>query len=359
MVSRPAMSPVSPVWPRKPNLWAFWVLRLVLLLSLKSWAEDTLQHCTWLLVLNKFEKVGLHLSKDRFQDHEPIDTVAKVFQKLTDSPIDPSENYLSFPYYLQINFSCPGQLSIDSCWVGSFYCPILGFSATIHDAIATESTLFIRQNQLVYYFTGTYSTLFDKSHGSSRWVRVLPSECIKRLCPVYFSGNGSEYVLALTTGKNEGYIHIGTITGKNCSIDWATYITDERNLLLLVKIDSGQFYLVNFNTEFKTLNILYKIPEFIPEAKELDFLVLLDTVTYTNTPMTPKGLFFNTLNNMLYIWGNFILQSYNREEFIFLADFPKESTIKYMVNSFKGQMAVVTENEEELQDDHLHQHVPF
>nr|AAH22688.1 A230107C01Rik protein [Mus musculus] len=153
------MSPVSPVWPRKPNLWAFWVLRLVLLLSLKSWAEDTLQHCTWLLVLNKFEK-----------------------------------------------------LSIDSCWVGSFYCPILGFSATIHDAIATESTLFIRQNQLVYYFTGTYSTLFDKSHGSSRWVRVLPSECIKRLCPVYFSGNGSEYVLALTTGKNEGYIHIGTIT---------------------------------------------------------------------------------------------------------------------------------------------------
>jgi hypothetical protein len=33
----------------------------------------------------------LHLSKDRFQDHEPIDTVAKVFQKLTDSPIDPSE----------------------------------------------------------------------------------------------------------------------------------------------------------------------------------------------------------------------------------------------------------------------------
>ncbi|XP_006540145.1 cation channel sperm-associated protein subunit gamma 1 isoform X10 [Mus musculus] len=366
MVSRPAMSPVSPVWPRKPNLWAFWVLRLVLLLSLKSWAEDTLQHCTWLLVLNKFEKVGLHLSKDRFQDHEPIDTVAKVFQKLTDSPIDPSENYLSFPYYLQINFSCPGQLSIDSCWVGSFYCPILGFSATIHDAIATESTLFIRQNQLVYYFTGTYSTLFDKSHGSSRWVRVLPSECIKRLCPVYFSGNGSEYVLALTTGKNEGYIHIGTITdglvsfemvpdgwsvceklpGKNCSIDWATYITDERNLLLLVKIDSGQFYLVNFNTEFKTLNILYKIPEFIPEAKELDFLVLLDTVTYTNTPMTPKGLFFNTLNNMLYIWGNFILQSYNREEFIFLADFPKESTIKYMVNSFKGQMAVVTENEE-------------
>lgn len=32
---------------------------------------------------------------------------------------------------------------------------------------------------------------------------------------MYVSGNGSEYVLALTTGKNEGYVHIGTITGKS------------------------------------------------------------------------------------------------------------------------------------------------
>uniref|UniRef100_M0R5H3 Cation channel sperm associated auxiliary subunit gamma n=1 Tax=Rattus norvegicus TaxID=10116 RepID=M0R5H3_RAT len=177
MVFWPAMSPVSPVWPRKPNLCAFWVLRLVLLLSLKSRTEGTLQNCHWLVVLNKFEN-----------------------------------KYLSFPYYLQINFTCPGELSIDSCWVGSYYCPILGFSATIHDAIATESTLFIRQNQLVYYFTGTYTTLFDKSRGSRGWVRVLSSECIKKLCPVFVGGNGSEYILALTTGKNEGYIHIGTIT---------------------------------------------------------------------------------------------------------------------------------------------------
>ncbi|XP_076787114.1 cation channel sperm-associated auxiliary subunit gamma isoform X3 [Arvicanthis niloticus] len=533
-VSCPAMSPVSPVWPRKPNLWVFWVLRLVLLLSLKTWAmEDVLQHCTWRLVLNKFSKVGLHLSKDRFHDQEPIDAVSEVFHKLTDSPVDPEEKYLSFPYYLQINFTCPGQsseelarkghlmgmkplvlinymhsvnfyqwkmenlqvlmeaapmrstgyclaeamcvlnwytpmpvrngsvvssvdiytngigpfipkkrfyvnmngfltrdasgkaiftigyeslvlksayfksvgsrplwytvnhapvlilggfdnekaillsdsnfqdyvfleLSIDSCWVGSFYCPTLGFSATIHDAIATESTLFIRQNQLVYYYTGAYSTLYDKNRRSRSWVRVLPSECIKKLCPVFVSGNGSEYILALTTGKNEGYIHIGTITeglvsfqmvpedwsvcqklpGNNCTIDWATYIADERNLLLLVKIVTGQFYLVNFNLEFKTLKILYEIPKFIPEGQQMDFLVLLGTETYTTTPMKPKGLYFNTLNNMLYIWGNFILQSYDREHFIFLVDFPKESTIKYMINSYNGHMAAVTENEE-------------
>lgn len=58
------------------------------------------------------------------------------------------------------------ELSIDSCWVGSFYCPQASFTATIYDAIATESTLFIRQNQLVYYFTGTYITLHESNHGS-------------------------------------------------------------------------------------------------------------------------------------------------------------------------------------------------
>lgn len=50
------------------------------------------------------------------------------------------------------------------------------------------------------------------------WVRVLSSECIKKLCPVFVGGNGSEYILALTTGKNEGYIHIGTITGKKACV---------------------------------------------------------------------------------------------------------------------------------------------
>lgn len=111
MVFWPAMSPVSPVWRRKPNLWAFWVLRLVLLLSLKSRTKGTLQHCNWFVVLNKFEEVGLHLTKDRYVDHQPIDTVTEVFRKLVDSPIDPQEKYMSFPYYLQINFTCPGQNS--------------------------------------------------------------------------------------------------------------------------------------------------------------------------------------------------------------------------------------------------------
>lgn len=149
MVCCPAMSPVSPVWPRKPKLWAFCVLLLVLLLPWKSWAVEHFQHCHWLVVLNNFDKVGSLPTKARFLDQEPIDTVTELFQKLADLPIDPQEvrelgsrisegswaskyqgdpesvylltgyfahlslqKYMSFPYYLKVSFSCTEQVRV-------------------------------------------------------------------------------------------------------------------------------------------------------------------------------------------------------------------------------------------------------
>ncbi|XP_059986615.1 cation channel sperm-associated auxiliary subunit gamma [Lagenorhynchus albirostris] len=262
------------------------------------------------------------------------------------------------------------ELSIDSCWVGSFYCPQTSFTATIYDAIATESTLFIRQNQLIYYFTGTYTTLHESNRGSGRWVRVLANECIKKLCPVHFHSNGSEYVMALTTGKHEGYVHFGTITdGRvsfellprqrsvcngilvvNCSITWAVFIAGDYNLLLLVEIEDPStrkyFQVVSYDLVSDYLVVLYTIPEFIPDARGLEFLMVLGTESYTNFPMVPKGMSYNPYNNLLFIWGNFLLQSYNSKNFIYLADFPKELSIKYLVNSFYGDTAIVTETEE-------------
>ncbi|KAG3255972.1 cation channel sperm associated auxiliary subunit gamma, transcript variant X1 [Ictidomys tridecemlineatus] len=263
------------------------------------------------------------------------------------------------------------ELSIDSCWVGSFYCPQADFSATIYDAISTESTLFIRQNQLIYYYTGTYATLYDSSHSSGKWVRVLASECIKRLCPVYFSSNGSDHVIALTTGKHEGYLHLGTITDglvsfellprnqttckrmlvDRCSIIWAIFIPGQHILMMLVETqyddsDPKYYQLASYDLITEEMTIHYTLPLFIPDARGLEFLMILGTESYTNTPMIPKGLSFNLYNNLLFIWGNFLLQSYNAENFIYLADFPKESSIKYMVNSFRGDVAIVTETEE-------------
>uniref|UniRef100_A0A4X1T6X3 Cation channel sperm associated auxiliary subunit gamma n=1 Tax=Sus scrofa TaxID=9823 RepID=A0A4X1T6X3_PIG len=222
------------------------------------------------------------------------------------------------------------ELSIDSCWVGSFYCPQANFTATIYDAIATESTLFIRQNQLIYYFTGTYTTLHETNHGSGRWVRILANECVKKLCPVHFHSNGSEYVMALTTGKHEGYVHFGTITDGRVSFE---LLPRQQSVCNGIRVSD---YLV----------ILYTIPEFIPDARGLEFLMILGTESYTNVPMVPKGMSYNEYNNLLFIWGNFLLQSYNKENYIYLADFPKELSIKYLVNSFHGDMAIVTETEE-------------
>ncbi|XP_021562808.1 cation channel sperm-associated protein subunit gamma [Carlito syrichta] len=262
------------------------------------------------------------------------------------------------------------ELSIDSCWVGSFYCPQTVFTATIYDAIATESTLFIRQNQLVYYFTGSYPILHESDRSSGRWVRVLATECIKMLCPAHFHGNGSEYIMALTTGKHEGYVHFGTITDgqvsfemlprqqsvceqigvDKCSIIWAEYLPSGRQLLLLVehKHPTAVNYcqVVRYNIAKDDLEILYTIPAFVPEAGGLAFLMILGTESYTNTSMAPKGMSYNPYNNLLFIWGNFLLQSSNKQNFIYLADFPKEQSIKYLVRSFRGDMAIVTETEE-------------
>lgn len=38
--------------------------------------------------------------------------------------------------------------------------------------------------------------------------------------------------------------------------------------------------------------------------------------------------------------------SHDNENFVYLADFPKELSIKYLVNSFRGDTAIVTETEE-------------
>ncbi|XP_060041849.1 cation channel sperm-associated auxiliary subunit gamma isoform X1 [Erinaceus europaeus] len=412
------------MWRRLRALRVLGALLAVLWAPTRLWAVSDYPDCSWTVLLNKFEKVGLKVS-DRFSEQLPLNSVSKVFSLLVGAPIDPDEVYMGFPYYLRIYYYCDGrifdlkpryflnsasrplwftvehtpvlilggipeekvilvsdtnfkdyslvELSIDSCWVGSFYCPQSNFTATIYDTIALESTLFIRQNQLVYYFTGNYSTLLEKNHSSERWVRVLADECIKKLCPEFFPSNGSEYIMAITTGKQEGYLYLGTITdgrvsfqmlpkqrpvcvvlqgtqaAANCSIIWSLYISSDRKLLMLVEEPQPtkkKFSLVTYELDTDVLSIFYIIPEFIPDARGLQFLMFLGSESYTTTLMDPKGLFYNPYNHLLFIWGNFLLQSHSNENFIYLADFPKELTIKYLVNSYRGDIAVVTENEE-------------
>ncbi|XP_075462956.1 cation channel sperm-associated auxiliary subunit gamma-like isoform X2 [Ascaphus truei] len=105
----------------------------------------------------------------------------------------------------------PIEVAIDSCWMGTLSCPQHEFSSTIFNAIATESTLFIRQNQLVYYFTGNYSILPLKVPPSTLWTRVLNNVCVEKILPVLFPSHGKEHVLALGGGWQKGEIFLGTI----------------------------------------------------------------------------------------------------------------------------------------------------
>ncbi|XP_059008788.1 cation channel sperm-associated auxiliary subunit gamma isoform X4 [Mustela lutreola] len=496
------MYPAGPAWPRLRILRALWALLAVLFASWRLWAFQDIQECTWQVVLNKFETVGKSGVSDRFFHQQPVATLDSVFSPLVDAPTDQGEKYLSFPYYLKINYSCNGesseaqvrkghltglkpvvlvtfqspvnfhhwkieqlqiqmeaapfrseeqQCTAEQVCVMSWYTPmpikngsvlmrvdvssnglgpfiptkrfqvnINGFlqrqqDNTLHFTVGNEifnlipryfmnvpsrplwytvdqapvlilggipeekSVLltdtsfkdsFLVENQLVYYFTGTYLTLHESNHGSGSWVRVLANECIKSLCPVHFHSNGSEYVMALTSGKREGYVHFGTITDGhvsfqvlpkhrsvcegiqvfNCSIIWAVFIAGDYILLMLVELQDpttrNYFQVVSYDLVSDNLVILYTIPEFIPDARGLEFLMILGTESYTNFTMVPKGMFYNPYNNLLFIWGNFLLQSYNNENFIYLADFPKDQSIKYLVNSFHGETAIVTETEE-------------
>ncbi|XP_062454179.1 cation channel sperm-associated auxiliary subunit gamma [Rhea pennata] len=264
------------------------------------------------------------------------------------------------------------EVDIDSCWIGSLTCPWTEFSSTILDAIATESTLFIRQNQLVYYFTGNYSILHMDTQGSTLWTRVLNRVCVSKLNPVPFSHNGSEYVIAIGGGQQKAEFFLGTVRdgvvhfsdsiraekktvceyfefSASCKIQWAVYIPEENKTLLLVqqeKHNTTSYHIVACEHENLHFSIVYNVPYFRPKATEKSFVMLMGFEEYSDTPMVLRGLSYNPFSTIFYIWGNAILQSYDIKNYIFLSEFSGESVIKYFIQSYRGEIVCVTETEE-------------
>ncbi|XP_065427411.1 cation channel sperm-associated auxiliary subunit gamma isoform X1 [Chrysemys picta bellii] len=263
------------------------------------------------------------------------------------------------------------EVGIDSCWIGSRNCAPNVFSSSVVDAIATESVLFLRQNQLVYYFTGNYSVLSPRAPGSSLWTRVLNNICVSQLNPVHFPHNGSEYVIALGGGLQEGKFFLGTIRdgvvqfreshgrGRktvcehlkiSCTILWAVYITEEEMIVLLVKgkkkNSESDYYLMAYDQVGATFWMLYSIPRFIPKDTDKGFVMLLGLEEYTDSPLIPRGLSYNPFSTIFYIWGNVILQSYDLVNYIHLSGFPQQSPISYFVLSYVGEFVCVTDSEE-------------
>ncbi|XP_060113741.1 cation channel sperm-associated auxiliary subunit gamma-like [Heteronotia binoei] len=261
----------------------------------------------------------------------------------------------------------PIEVAIDSCWIGSLSCPQQNFSSSIVDTIATESTLFIRQNQLVYYFTGSYSALHMETSGSVLWTRILNNICVKKLSPVDFSINNTEYVIAIGGGWQEGEFFLisvkdgivkvsGSMKPKNgtvcrflllkCTILWVVFATTRNRFILLVKgLMRGEHYIVGYSRE--TFELKYRIPKLVPKAaSDKGFVMLLGKEQYTNRTLVPRGLALNPFTVKLYIWGNVILQSNDAMNYVYLSSFPSTSFIKYFVHSYQGHYACVTDNEE-------------
>ncbi|KAM3829466.1 cation channel sperm-associated auxiliary subunit gamma [Vipera latastei] len=260
------------------------------------------------------------------------------------------------------------EVGIDSCWIGSVLCPQGTFSSSIVDTIATESTLFIRQNQLVYYFTGHYPILHRETEGSELWTRVLNNVCVKKLVPVFFPHNNSEYVIALGGGSQDGEFFL--ITCKDgvvkvsqslrerrrtvcfsmfkaaCSILWASLIHEDKFHLLVMRKSNNATFVISYDRKHQKFQELYRIPAYIPKASDKGFVMLLGTEVYTTKRLIARGLAYNPFSKAFYIWGNVILQSQDMTNYIYLSNFPSDSPIKDFILSFNGPFALVTDLEE-------------
>ena len=118
----------------------------------------------------------------------------------------------------------------------------------IVEAISTESTLFIRQNQLLHRFVGNYSllplrvrpsgntpspprrTFYHRSRShpvpvsppsswavrpAASWEQVLRSVCVSGLVPVFMPFHGREYFYIMGGGWHKGTLYRAEVYGQS------------------------------------------------------------------------------------------------------------------------------------------------
>ncbi|XP_069763579.1 cation channel sperm-associated auxiliary subunit gamma-like [Narcine bancroftii] len=264
------------------------------------------------------------------------------------------------------------ELNIDSCWISSLICPQGFFSATLHDAIATESMLFIRQNQLVYYFKGNFTLLRANDKGSDSWKRVLPNICVEKLIPVFLIQNEEEKLFVIGGGKHKALVFLGTIRDgrvkfkpllnaegrtvcsilqSDCRVVWVALDRFRKAALLLVEAilsdyQHASYFLIYYYFEEKKFRIHYKLPLKIPTEKQ-NVVLLPDVTELSDVPVIPMGITLSHVNSMAYLWGNFLFSSYNLGATWFaVSGVPPHSLIRYFTHSWNGDFIFMTDSEE-------------
>uniref|UniRef100_A0AAY5K539 Cation channel sperm associated auxiliary subunit gamma n=1 Tax=Esox lucius TaxID=8010 RepID=A0AAY5K539_ESOLU len=265
------------------------------------------------------------------------------------------------------------EVGIESCWAGSLNCPQAEFSSMILEAISTESSLFIRQNQLLHRFVGNFSLLPLTAPPSEAWQHVLRSVCVSRMVPVFISYHGSEYFYVLGGGWQKGtlyraQVYDGDVTftqlldsnsrtacefmnSKACEVKWAAQDSSHNHLtdLVLIELQSDKeeaqsYQLLTFDKNFL---LCETFPKYIPKGTGESFTVVTNTQENTTVTLQLAGMVFNPISGILYIWGNALLCSQDvGKSFLFFNGFPLDQMIKYFTLSFYGEFAFVTETEE-------------
>uniref|UniRef100_A0A8C8MFC5 Cation channel sperm-associated protein subunit gamma n=1 Tax=Oncorhynchus tshawytscha TaxID=74940 RepID=A0A8C8MFC5_ONCTS len=117
----------------------------------------------------------------------------------------------------EFQHTSPIEVGIESCWAGSLNCPQVEFSSMILEAISTESSLFIRQNQLLHRFVGNFSLLPLRAppSGTKAWQQVLRTVCVSRMVPVFIPYHGTEYFYILGGGWQKGTLYRAQVYGQS------------------------------------------------------------------------------------------------------------------------------------------------
>ncbi|XP_078146236.1 cation channel sperm-associated auxiliary subunit gamma-like [Centroberyx gerrardi] len=248
------------------------------------------------------------------------------------------------------------EVGIQSSWSDSPECPHVDFSSMIQEAISTESSLFIRHNQLLYRFVGNYSLLPLTVPPSGSWQQLLGSVCVSRLVPVFLPHEGRELFYVLAGGRQQGRLYRAHIYDGDVSF---TELLDSKGRTACefiqretCRVTGATHHPLHELTDLVLVELLPK-----PNLTRSYQLLLLDngdTFTMvtgleeqTAVPLELRGLVFNPNTNTLYIWGNTLLCSQDAgESYLVFAGFPPDQTIKYFTLSFYGEFAFVTETEE-------------
>ncbi|XP_069042510.1 cation channel sperm-associated auxiliary subunit gamma isoform X2 [Lepisosteus oculatus] len=264
------------------------------------------------------------------------------------------------------------ELSMESCWVGSLGCPQAEFSSTIQDAIATESALFIRQNQLVHQFTGNFSLLPLNTPPSVYWKRVLQGLCVSKLVPVTYPHHGREYFYILGGGWQRGHIYRAQIQDgdveftqlldsegrtpcqflqRDCLLLWASldhlHVLVDIILLELLP-EEGLDRAYQLLLCYESFHLGAALPKFLPRENGLQqFVMVTGSTQYSDIPLLLRGINFNPFSRVLFLWGNALLCSFDVGfSYMFLTGFPSDQRIKYFTLSLTGEFTFVTDSEQ-------------